>query len=50
MEVVFKIGLVRKYKFTDYWSTRQSMNTPWCRMMFSRDHLRKILLVCLSAL
>ena len=49
MEVFFKIGLVRKNKFADYWSTRQSMNTPGCRIIFSRDHLRKILLVCVSA-
>ena len=43
MVVVFKMGLVRKNEFTDYWSTRQSMNTPWFRMIFSHDHFRKIL-------
>ena len=32
MVVVFKMGLVRKNAFTDYWSTRQSTNTPWFRM------------------
>ena len=41
--VVFKMGLGRRNEFTDYWSTRQSMNTPWFCMMFSRDHFRKIL-------
>ena len=41
--VVFNMGLVRKNELTDYWSTRQSMSTPWFRMMFSRDHFRNIL-------
>ena len=41
--VVFKIGLVRKNELTNYLSTRQSMNTPWFGMMFSRDQFRKIL-------
>ena len=40
---VFIMGLVRKNELTDYWSTRQSMNTPWFRMIFSRDHFRNIL-------
>ena len=43
MAAVFKIGLVRKNEFTDYWSTRQIINTPWFCKMFSRDHFRKIL-------
>ena len=43
MAAVFKIGLVRKNAFTDYWSTRQIINTPRFCMMFSRDHFRKIL-------
>ena len=43
MAAVFKIGLVEKNEFTDYLSTRQSMNISWFRMMFSRDYLRKIL-------
>ena len=42
MVVVFNMGLVTKNELTDYWSTRQSMNTPWF-CMFSRDHFRKIL-------
>ena len=42
MAVVFNMGLVGKNDLTDYWSTRQSMNTPWFRM-FSRDHFRNIL-------
>ena len=43
MAVVFNMGLVRKNEFTDYWSTRQSMNTLWFHMLFSCDHFRKIL-------
>ena len=43
MAVVFKIRLVRKNERTDYWSTEQSINTPWIRVMFSRDHFKKIL-------
>ena len=42
MSLVFKMGLVRKNDFTNYWSTRQSMENPWLRMIFSRDHFRKI--------
>ena len=34
MAVVFNMGLVRKNEFTDYWSTRQSMNILWFCMMF----------------
>ena len=36
------MGLVRKNDFTNYWSTRQSMDNPWFCMIFSRDHFRKI--------
>ena len=43
MAVVFKLGLFRKNEFTDYWSTRQIMNTSWFCIMFPRDHFRKIL-------
>ena len=43
MAIVFKLGLVRKNEFNNYWSTRQSMNTPRFRIMFSRDHFREIL-------
>ena len=43
MVVFSKMGLVKKNEFTDYWSTRQSMNTPWFCMMFSRNRFTKIL-------
>ena len=43
MAVVSKMRLVKKNEFTDYWSTRQSMNTPWFCMMFSRNRFTKIL-------
>ena len=43
MAVVFKMLLVRKNEFADYWSTRQSMNTLWFRLKFSLDHFRKIM-------
>ena len=43
MAVTFNVGLVRKNELTDYWSTRQSLNTPWFPMMVSCDHFRKIL-------
>ena len=33
MAVVFNMGLVGKNELTDYWSTRQSMNTPWFRTL-----------------
>ena len=36
-------SLVGKNEFTDYWSTRQSINTPWFCMMNFRDHFRKII-------
>ena len=37
MAVLFDIRFKRNNEFTDYWSTRQSMNTLWF-CMFSRDH------------
>ena len=43
MAVVFKMRLVRKSEFTDYWSNRQRMNTPWFRIIFSRHCFREIL-------
>ena len=43
MAVVFKIGLVRKNEFTNYWSNQTKHNILWFSMMFSRDHFRKIL-------
>ena len=33
---------INQEEFTNYWSTSQSMNTPWF-CMFSRDHFRKTL-------
>ena len=38
MAVFFDMGLNRNNEFTDYWSTRQSMSTPWFYMIFFHDH------------
>ena len=37
MAVVFNMGLVRKNEFTDYWSTRQSMNIIDSSVIPARD-------------
>ena len=41
--MVFNMGLVRKNQLHDYWSKRNSMSTPWFRMMMPREQFKKIL-------
>ena len=43
MAMVFNMGLIRKNRLHDYWSTSLSMDTPWFRMMISRDYFKQIL-------
>ena len=41
--MVFNMGLVRKNQLHDYWSKRNSMSSPWFRMMMPRERFKKIL-------